>query len=129
MHHWLLYDGRPNAGNDSDRCVSLGWSRNTECISFEEGNLLRGVCGLSGLSTHGGGCCMIGLCPNVDSAFGIGAELRGISYDFPAPYAKVMTGTEKWTSNLHFIRTTNVPDVQVRPQGVGEHITPGQWNS
>eukprot|EP01006_Ploeotia_vitrea_P000911 TRINITY_DN103883_c0_g1_i1.p1 TRINITY_DN103883_c0_g1~~TRINITY_DN103883_c0_g1_i1.p1 ORF type:complete len:579 (+),score=45.90 TRINITY_DN103883_c0_g1_i1:42-1778(+) len=53
-----------------------------------------------------------GVCSPLLNVYGIGAELRGEPYLYPEPYAMVTTGKEKWTANLHFIRTTNVPDVQ-----------------
>lgn len=53
-----------------------------------------------------------GLCGNMQNKFGIGAELYGSNYSFPAPYALVTTGKEVWTGNVHLIRTTNVVDVQ-----------------
>jgi len=52
-----------------------------------------------------------GVCSNLGSIFGIGAELRGVIYDFPHPYG-VLSTDNQWTANLHFIRTTNVQDVQ-----------------
>jgi len=52
-----------------------------------------------------------GVCDNLGSVFGIGAELRGVVYEFPSPYAVLSTDI-RWTANLHFIRCTNVKDVQ-----------------
>eukprot|EP00005_Dracoamoeba_jomungandri_P000086 CAMPEP_0174251646 /NCGR_PEP_ID=MMETSP0439-20130205/1393_1 /TAXON_ID=0 /ORGANISM="Stereomyxa ramosa, Strain Chinc5" /LENGTH=567 /DNA_ID=CAMNT_0015332007 /DNA_START=11 /DNA_END=1714 /DNA_ORIENTATION=- len=54
-----------------------------------------------------------GLCVNLPNIWGIGAELVHTQYDYPDPYAIVTEGNEVWTTNLHFIRTTNVPDVQM----------------
>eukprot|EP00039_Didymoeca_costata_P018082 m.332058 g.332058 ORF g.332058 m.332058 type:complete len:567 (+) comp16865_c0_seq1:161-1861(+) len=54
--------------------------------------------------THSGG-----LCSNLMNVWGIGAELRGVTYEYPSPYAILLTGKETFSANLHFIRTTNVP--------------------
>eukprot|EP00051_Salpingoeca_urceolata_P029503 m.6838 g.6838 ORF g.6838 m.6838 type:complete len:268 (-) comp2748_c0_seq1:329-1132(-) len=54
-----------------------------------------------------------GLCPGLANVWGIGAELLGTKYDYPEGYAIVTTGKEQWTANIHLIRTTNVPDVQM----------------
>lgn len=48
-----------------------------------------------------------GVCGGLANIWGIGAELRGDNYTYPPPHAIVTTGEEKWTANLHFIRTTN----------------------
>jgi len=53
-----------------------------------------------------------GVCAPLTNVFGIGAELRHSVYTFPEDYAIITTGKEVWTANLHFIRTTNVSDVQ-----------------
>jgi len=53
----------------------------------------------------------IGVCDNLADVFGIGAELRGVVYEFPSPYGILSTDTD-WTANLHFIRTSNVKDIQ-----------------
>eukprot|EP00462_Mataza_sp_D1_P000122 CAMPEP_0175089406 /NCGR_PEP_ID=MMETSP0086_2-20121207/768_1 /TAXON_ID=136419 /ORGANISM="Unknown Unknown, Strain D1" /LENGTH=515 /DNA_ID=CAMNT_0016361911 /DNA_START=207 /DNA_END=1754 /DNA_ORIENTATION=+ len=60
----------------------------------------------NGTSTNGG------LCGNLPNIWGIGAELQNVVYNYPAPYAVVTTGKEQWLANLHFIRTTNVVNVQ-----------------
>jgi hypothetical protein len=54
-----------------------------------------------------------GMCASLPNIWGIGAELNGVRYEYPAPYAFVTTGTETWSANLHFIRTgPNVTNVQ-----------------
>jgi hypothetical protein len=53
-----------------------------------------------------------GLCSNLASIFGIGAELFHVEYNYKAPYAVISKGSDVWTANMHLIRTTNVPDVQ-----------------
>lgn len=50
-----------------------------------------------------------GYCAALGSIFGIGAEMYGTPYDYPAPYGVTVSGNETWTANLHFIRTSNVP--------------------
>lgn len=54
--------------------------------------------------THSGG-----FCSNLANVWGIGAELRGVTYRYPKGYAIVLDGEEVFGANLHFIRTTNVP--------------------
>jgi len=54
--------------------------------------------------THQGG-----FCANLANVWGIGAELRGLTYYYPSPFAIILEGTETFGANLHFIRTSNVP--------------------
>ena len=60
--------------------------------------------------TSTGGTINAGYCSNLGNVWGIGAEIRGVVYNYPAPYAIMVTGHETWTVNMHLIRTTNVPD-------------------
>jgi hypothetical protein len=55
-----------------------------------------------------------GLCPNLPNIWGVGAEMQNVVYAYNYPTAVVLTGQEQWTVNLHFIRTTNVPDALVQ---------------
>eukprot|EP00040_Diaphanoeca_grandis_P005251 m.32022 g.32022 ORF g.32022 m.32022 type:complete len:572 (+) comp16568_c1_seq1:1635-3350(+) len=56
-----------------------------------------------------------GFCSNLANVWGIGAELRGVTYYYPSPYAIILLGTETFGANLHFIRTSNVPQDLVQP--------------
>ncbi len=62
------------------------------------------------LTSSIGGTINAGFCGNLGNVWGIGAEIRGVQYDYPPPYAIIVTGFETWTVNMHLIRTTNVPD-------------------
>ena len=46
----------------------------------------------------------------IHNIWGIGAEMRGMVYRYPEPYAVVFDGTENITANFHFIRTDTVSD-------------------
>lgn len=55
-----------------------------------------------------------GLCANLPSTFGIGAELFHVQYDYVAPYGIISNGSTAWTANMHLIRTSNVPQAGVQ---------------
>lgn len=79
--------------------------------------------------SSGGTVLNDGLCSNLPNVWGIGAELRGTNYTYPAPYGIVVTGKETWGVNLHFIRTTNVVDIQPFVCLLKAWVKEKRWNS
>jgi len=55
-----------------------------------------------------------GFCMALSNIFGCGAEIRGVQIVTQYPFAILCDGTERWTVNLHFIRTSNVPEEDIQ---------------
>lgn len=67
-----------------------------------------------------------GVCPGLNYKFGVGAESRNSPIVFPSPYVLATDGTERWTANIHLIRTQNI-DPKWGLQHCIECHGPNQW--